>query len=60
MRFITYMNGVRICPKCSGMLVKCGGEVRFRCMDCDARFEIVEMKSEKEFVLEDGKVEQQD
>ena len=47
-----YMNGVRICPKCSGMMVKCGCEVRYRCVDCDTRFEIVDVgETEKEFLL---------
>ena len=58
MRFIVYMNGNRICPKCSGMMVKCGGEVRFRCLDCDTRYEVVELQSEKEFILDDGEDKQ--
>ena len=51
MRFVVYMNGNRICPKC-------GGEVRFRCLDCDTRYEVVDMKSEKEFILDDGEDKQ--
>ena len=58
MRFIVYMNGNRICPKCNGMMDKCGGEVRFRCLDCDTRYEVVDMKSEKEFILDDGEDKQ--
>lgn len=58
MRFVVYMNGNRICPKCNGMMVKCGGEVRFRCLDCDTRYEVVDMKSEKEFILDDGEDKQ--
>lgn len=58
MRFVVYMNGNRICPKCNSMMVKCGGEVRFRCLDCDTRYEVVDMKSEKEFILDDGEDKQ--
>lgn len=53
-RHVVYLNGVHICPKCSGMMKKCGGEVRFRCLDCDTRYEIVDVgQTEKEFVLEE-------
>ena len=40
MIYHVYMNGNYICPKCSGMMKKCGGETRFRCLDCNARFHI--------------------
>lgn len=54
MRWVVYMNGNHICPKCNGMMVKCGGEVRYRCMDCDARYEVVDAgNTDKEFVLEE-------
>ena len=54
MTYQVYMNGNHICPKCSGMLKKCGGEVRFRCLDCDSRFEVIGFgATEKELVLEE-------
>lgn len=51
MTFIVYMNGNRICPKCSGMMARYSEELRFRCLDCGSRFEIAGQHSEKELEL---------
>lgn len=51
MTYIVYMNGNKICPKCSGMMARYSEEIRFRCLDCGARFEITDQISEKEFEL---------
>lgn len=53
MTYIVYMNGNKICPKCSGMMARYSEEIRFRCLDCGARFEITDQISEKEFELEE-------
>lgn len=58
MPFIVYMNGNRICPKCAGMMVRYGGELHYRCLDCNTHYEITGMESKKEFVLEEIKREQ--
>lgn len=51
-KYIVYMNGNRICPKCSGMMARYSDvELRFRCMDCGARFGISGQPSEKELEL---------
>lgn len=55
MTYIVYMNGNKICPKCSGMMTRYSEEIRFRCLDCGARFEIADQISEKEFELEEIK-----
>ena len=55
MTYVVYMNGNRICPKCSGMMVRYGGEMAFRCLDCGAHFQILGLESEKEFALEEIK-----
>lgn len=51
MKYIVYMNGNKICPKCSGMMARYSEEIRFRCLDCGARFEITDQISDKEFEL---------
>lgn len=53
MTYIVYMNGNKICPKCSGMMARYSEEIRFRCLDCGARFEITDQISEKEFELKE-------
>ncbi len=54
MKYRFYMNGVRLCPKCSAMMVQFGGEVRYRCVDCGTRYEVVGIGcSDKELVLEE-------
>ena len=53
MTYVVYMNGNKICPKCTGMMVRYGGEMAFRCLDCGAHYRILGLESEKEFALEE-------
>lgn len=53
MTYVVYMNGNKICPKCTGMMVRYGGEMAFRCLDCGAHYQIFGLESEKEFALEE-------
>ena len=51
-QYIVYMNGNHICPRCSGMMVRFGDNLMFRCLDCKMRYEVIENgQSEKELVL---------
>lgn len=59
MTFIVYMNGNRICPKCSGMMARYSEELRFRCLDCGSRFEIAGQPSEKELELAEVETEEE-
>lgn len=54
MQYIIYMNGNRICPKCNAMMVKFGGDVLYKCLDCKTHYKVVELGlMDKEMVLEE-------
>ena len=54
-----YLNGNRICPKCSSMMSMFHGhkDVIFKCMDCKSRFVAIDQENnDKEMVLEELEV----
>ena len=54
-----FLNGNRICPKCSAMMTMfhTHKDFVFKCMDCKSRFVIVgEENNDKEMILENVEV----
>lgn len=52
--YTVHMNGNRICPICSAMMVKYGEDLYYRCTDCGTRFKVVDFgQAEYELVLEE-------
>ena len=54
-----YLNGNRICPKCSAMMTMFHGkkDLIFKCMDCKSRYVVTDQEPlEKEMILENVEV----
>ena len=57
--FKVFLNGNRICPKCSAMMTMFHGhtEMIFKCMDCKSRYVIADQEeTDKELIFEEVKV----
>ena len=53
-QYRVFLNGNRICPKCSSMLSKfhTDKDIVYQCMDCKSRFTIIDQsKVDKEFIF---------
>ena len=56
-RYSVFLNGNRICPKCSSMMTMFHGhrDIIFKCMDCSSRFVIADEheSNDKEMILDE-------
>lgn len=56
-RYSVFLNGNRICPKCSSMMTMFHGhrDIIFKCMDCKSRFVMTDEheSNDKEMILDE-------